>query len=54
MLDVLLVALLVAALKLGNWMEVTHGTAALAFAACVVLSLLATATFDPRRVWDRQ
>lgn len=51
MLDVLLVAVLVAVLKLGDWVEVTAGPAAFAFTACVVLSLLATASFDPRRLW---
>lgn len=52
MLDVLLVAVLVAALKLGNIMEVTPGPGAAAFAACVILSLLATAFFEPRRLWE--
>jgi paraquat-inducible protein A len=52
MLDVLLVAILVAALKLGDAMEVTPGPGALAFALCVILSLLAAASFDPRRVWE--
>jgi paraquat-inducible protein A len=52
MLDVLAVAVLVAALKLGNVMDVTPGPAALAFTVCVVLSLLATASFDPHSVWD--
>jgi paraquat-inducible protein A len=52
MLDVLAVAVLVAALKLGNVMDVTPGPAALAFTICVVLSLLATATFDPHMIWE--
>jgi paraquat-inducible protein A len=43
---------LVAALKLGNVMDVTPGPAALAFTVCVVLSLLATASFDPHSVWE--
>jgi paraquat-inducible protein A len=51
MLDILLVAILVAVLKIGDWVEVTAGPAAFAFTACVVLSLLATASFDPRRLW---
>ena len=54
MLDVLAVAVLVAALKLGNMMDVTPGPAAFTFALCVVLSLLATASFDPHSIWDRQ
>ncbi len=52
MLDVLLVAVLVAVLKLGDWVAVSVGPAALAFALCVVLSLLAAASFDPRSLWE--
>lgn len=52
MLDVLLVAILVAALKLGNVMDVAPGPAAAAFAVCVVLSILATAMFDPHGLWE--
>ncbi len=51
MLDVLAVAILVAALKLGNTMEVTPGPAAFTFALCVLLSLLASASFDPHALW---
>lgn len=54
MLDVLLVAVLVAALKLGDMMDVTPGPAAAAFAICVVLSLIATARFDPHSLWEEQ
>jgi len=54
MLDVLLVALLVAALKLGDLVEVTARPAALAFTCCVLLSLLATACFDPHGLWPEQ
>ena len=54
MLDVLLVALLVAILKLGDMVEVTAGPAALAFVTCVVLSLVATATFEPRLLWKTE
>lgn len=52
MLDVLLVAILVAVLKLGDWVDVSVGPAAAAFALCVVLSLLAAASFDPRSLWE--
>lgn len=51
MLDVLLVAILVAVLKIGDLMEVSAGPAALAFTSCVVLSLLASASFDPHALW---
>ena len=52
MLDVLLVAIVVAAVKIGDLVQVTVGSAALAFASCVVLSLAATATFDPHQFWQ--
>lgn len=52
MLDVLAVAVLVAALKLGNVMDVAPGPAAFTFCLCVLLSLLATASFDPHSVWE--
>ena len=51
MLDVLLVAILVAALKLGDMVDVTAGPAAIAFTVVVVLSLLSAASFDPHALW---
>ena len=55
MLDVLLVAVVVAWVKVGDLVEVTAGPAALAFTVCVVLSLLASARFDPHSLWvDRE
>ena len=52
MLDVLLIAVLVAWLKLGDLVRVTPGPAAIAFTACVLLSLVASALFDPRVLWS--
>ena len=52
MLDVLLVAMLVAALKLGDIVNVTPGPGVIAFAACVFMSLLASASFDPHHLWE--
>jgi paraquat-inducible protein A len=52
MLDVLLVSILVAWLELGTWVEVTPGPAAVAFGACVLCSLLASAWFDPHGLWQ--
>lgn len=54
MLDVLLVAILVAALKLGNMVDVAAGPGAVAFCATVVLSLIATACFDPHSLWEAE
>lgn len=52
MVDVLLVAVLVALVKLGSWAEVQPGPGLVAFAAVVVLSLLSTAFFDPHSIWE--
>ncbi len=52
MLDVLLVAVLVAVLKLGDLMTVSVGPGLLAFTACVTLSLAAAASFDPFDMWE--
>ncbi len=51
MLDVLLVAVLVAVLKLGHIVELRAGPAALAFTACVLLNLAASASFQPHSLW---
>ena len=51
MLDVLLLSVLVAWLELGSWVAVTPGPAAVAFGACVLCSLLASAWFDPHALW---
>ena len=51
MLDVLLVAVVVAWVKVGDLVEVTTGPAALAFTFCVLLSLVASARFDPHSIW---
>ena len=51
MLDVLLVAVLVAWVKVGDLGEITPGPAAFAFTAVVLLSLLSSALFDPHALW---
>ena len=52
MIDVLLLAVLVAALKLGDLVTVTPGPGAVAFTSCVVLSILASASFRPQVIWE--
>ena len=52
MLDVLLVAVLVAVVKLGDVVRVQPGLGLAAFAGVVVLSLLASAVFDPHSIWE--
>lgn len=53
MLDVLLVAVLVAAMKLGDLVAVEAGPGAGLFTALVVISLLAASLFDPHALWER-
>lgn len=52
MLDVLLVAVLVAVVKLGEVVRVQPGPGLVAFAGVVILSLLASAVFDPHSIWE--
>lgn len=52
MLDVFLLSILVALVKLGSFATITPGPGIIAFAAVVVLTLLASASFDPRLLWD--
>lgn len=52
MLDVLLIAVVVAWIKMGDVVQVHPGPGALAFTACVLLSLLASASFDPHALWE--
>jgi paraquat-inducible protein A len=53
MLDVFLVAILVALVKLGSIATVLPGRGLTAFSAMVVLTILASASFDPASIWDK-
>ncbi len=52
MVDVFVVALLVALVQLGGVLSVTPGPAALAFCGVVVFTILAADLFDQRLLWD--
>ncbi len=52
MVDVFVVAILVALIQLGALMSIYPGAAALAFAGVVILTMLAAMSFDPRLIWD--
>ena len=52
MLDVFVVALLVALVHFQTVAEVRAGPGAIAFGAVVVLTMLASMSFDPRSIWD--
>jgi paraquat-inducible protein A len=52
MMDVMLLALLVMLVKLGNLVEFELGPAVVAFVGCVGMSLVASLCFDPHSIWD--
>jgi paraquat-inducible protein A len=54
MVDVLLVAILVAIVKLGDLVEVTPGPGVVIFGVVVILSLLASSVFDPHAIWEKE
>lgn len=53
MLDVFVVALLVGLVHFRGFADVQPGGGAVAFAAVVVLTMIASKSFDPRLIWDR-
>lgn len=53
MLDVFVVALLTSLVQLGRVARVEPGPAIVPFAAVVILTMLASAAFDPRTIWVR-
>jgi paraquat-inducible protein A len=52
MLDVYVVAVLVALVQLQPLAAISAGPGAIAFGAVVVLSMLSARAFDPRLIWD--
>jgi paraquat-inducible protein A len=52
MVDVYVVTILVALVKLGAVASIEAGPAAVYFACVVVLTMLAAESFDPRIIWD--
>jgi paraquat-inducible protein A len=54
MLDVFLVAILVALVKLGDIARVMPGPGLIAFTGVVVFTMLASATFDPKLIWEQK
>jgi len=52
MLDVYVVTILVALVKLGAVATIEAGPAAVYFAAVVVITMIAAESFDPRLIWD--
>jgi len=54
MLDVYVVVLLVAMVRFGEVANAAPEPGLLAFAAVVVLTMLATHSFDPRLIWQER
>lgn len=52
MVDIFVVTILVALVKLGVLADVEAGPAALYFASVVVITMVAAESFDPRLIWD--
>jgi paraquat-inducible protein A len=52
MLDVFLLAILVAVVKLEQLATILPGPGIIAFASVVILTILASQSFDPRLIWD--
>lgn len=53
MVDIYVVTLMVAIVKIGAIATIEAGSAAVYFAAVVVLTMLAAMSFDPRLIWDK-
>jgi paraquat-inducible protein A len=53
MVDIFVVTILVALVRLGNLATVEAQTGAVFFGSVVVLTMLAAESFDPRLIWDR-
>jgi paraquat-inducible protein A len=54
MLDVFLLAVLVSLVKLGQIATILPGPGLIAFTAVVVLTMFASASFDPRAIWEKR
>lgn len=52
MVDIFVVALLVALVNVGNVATIEPGAGGIAFAAVVILTMFAATSFDPRLIWD--
>ena len=52
MIDVFMIAILTALVRMGAVASVIPGTGAICFCGVVILTMLAAATFDPRLMWD--
>ena len=54
MVDIYVVTILVALVKLGSLATIRAGTGAIFFAGVVIITIFAAMSFDPRLIWDTQ
>jgi len=54
MMDVLLLAWIVMLIKLGDLVRFQFGPGVVAFALCVMMSILASMFFDPHAIWEEE
>ena len=52
MIDVFMISILVALIQMAQIATIEPGVGAICFAAVVIITMLATASFDPRLIWD--
>lgn len=53
MIDIFMISILIALVKLQAIATVEAGVGAIAFAAVVIITMFAAMTFDPRLIWDK-
>ncbi|MFT7834501.1 paraquat-inducible protein A, partial [Salmonella enterica] len=54
MIDVFVIAVLSALVRIGGLMNIYPALGALMFALVVIMTMFAALTFDPRLSWDRE
>jgi len=54
MIDIFVVALMIVMVQFGNLSTITAGSAAPAFTVVVIMTILATHSFDTRLLWDKE
>ena len=52
MVDIFMISILVALVNLGSIATIQPGAGAIAFAAVVITTMIASMSFDPRLIWD--
>ena len=52
MIDIFMVSILIALVQLGAIATIEPGAGATAFAAVVIITMIASSSFDPRLMWD--